>query len=101
MDHIGSVTCGAAWVRDALVRTRTRYISVIRTLLRQRGYRVPSGSADISVSVFRTCPCQAICSRSSCRFGTHRSREISGPSVGHFDRLRWAREGGGETDVLD
>ncbi len=31
--------------RDALVRTRTRYISLIRALLRQHGYRVPSGSA--------------------------------------------------------
>src|SRR5262249_56886822 len=33
-------------VRDALVRTRTRYISVIRALLRQHGWRVPSGSAE-------------------------------------------------------
>jgi len=33
-------------VRDALVHTRTRDISVIRALLRQQGYRVPSGSAD-------------------------------------------------------
>ena len=33
-------------VRDALVRTRTRYISLIRALLRQHGYRVPSGSAE-------------------------------------------------------
>jgi transposase len=36
---------GRRLVRDALVRTRTRYISVIRALLRQQGYRVPSGSA--------------------------------------------------------
>jgi transposase len=33
-------------VRDAVVRTRTRYISLIRALLRQHGYRVPSGSAE-------------------------------------------------------
>jgi transposase len=33
-------------VRDALVRTRTRYISVIRALLRQHGWLVPSGSAE-------------------------------------------------------
>jgi transposase len=33
-------------VREALVRTRSRYISLIRTLLRQQGYRVPSGSAE-------------------------------------------------------
>src|SRR5262249_45618816 len=31
-------------VRDALVRTR--YISLIRALLRQHGWRVPSGSAE-------------------------------------------------------
>jgi transposase len=37
---------GRLGVRDALVHTRTRYISVIRALLRQHGYRVPSGSAD-------------------------------------------------------
>ena len=37
---------GRLLVRDALVRTRTRYISAIRALLRQQGYRVPSGSAE-------------------------------------------------------
>src|SRR6266508_954280 len=36
---------GRLTVRDAVVRTRTRYISLIRALLRQHGYRVPSGSA--------------------------------------------------------
>jgi transposase len=36
---------GRLGVRDALVRTRTRYISLIRALLRQHGYCVPSGSA--------------------------------------------------------
>src|SRR5882724_5621111 len=33
-------------VRDTLVRTRTRYISLTRALLRQHGWRVPSGSAE-------------------------------------------------------
>src|SRR3989441_4645595 len=37
---------GRLLVRDALVRTRTRYISLIRALLRQQGCRVPSGSAE-------------------------------------------------------
>src|SRR5262249_17786799 len=37
---------GRLTVRDALVRTRTGYISVIRALLRQHGWRVPSGSAE-------------------------------------------------------
>ena len=37
---------GRLTVRDAVVRTRTRYISLIRALLRQQGYRVPSGSAE-------------------------------------------------------
>jgi transposase len=33
-------------VREALVRTRTRYVAVIRAHLRQDGWRVPSGSTD-------------------------------------------------------
>jgi len=37
---------GRLLVRDALVHTRTCYISLIRALLRQHGYRVPSGSAE-------------------------------------------------------
>jgi len=37
---------GRLGVREALVRTRTRYISLIRAVLRQHGYRVPSGSAE-------------------------------------------------------
>ena len=37
---------GRLTVRDAIVRTRTRYISLIRARLRQHGYRVPSGSAE-------------------------------------------------------
>ena len=37
---------GRLTVRDAVVRTRTRYISLIRALLRQQGYPVPSGSAE-------------------------------------------------------
>jgi transposase len=37
---------GRLTVRDALVRTRTGYISVIRALLRQHGWRVTSGSAE-------------------------------------------------------
>lgn len=40
---------GRLTVRDALVRTRTSYIAVIRALLRQHGWRVPSGSADTFV----------------------------------------------------
>jgi transposase len=37
---------GRLGVREALVRPRTRYISLIRALLRQQGYRVPSGGAQ-------------------------------------------------------
>jgi transposase len=33
-------------VRDALVRTRSRFIALARALLRGRGYRVPSGEAE-------------------------------------------------------
>ena len=45
---------GRLGVRDALVHTRTRYISLIRALLRQQGYRVPSGSAEGFVHRLRT-----------------------------------------------
>ena len=44
---------GRPLVRDALVRTRTRYISLIRALLRQQSYRVPSGSAEAFLSRVR------------------------------------------------
>jgi transposase len=36
---------GGLAVRDALVRTRTGSIAVIRALLRQHGWQVPTGSA--------------------------------------------------------
>ncbi len=45
---------GRLLVRDAVVRTRTRYISLIRALLRQHGYRVPSGSAEGFLSRVRS-----------------------------------------------
>ena len=47
---------GRLGVRDALVRTRTRSISLIRALLRPHGYRVPSGSAEGFLSRVRTLP---------------------------------------------
>ena len=47
---------GRLVVRDALVRTRTRYISIIRALLRQHGYRVPSGSAEHFVHRVQSLP---------------------------------------------
>jgi hypothetical protein len=54
---------GRLLVRDALVRTRTRYISVIRALLRQHGYRVPSGSAEHFVHRVQSLEGQAIARR--------------------------------------
>ena len=56
---------GRLVVRDALVRTRTRYISIIRTPLRQHGYRVPSGSAEHLSTACRASPCRAACARLS------------------------------------
>jgi len=43
-------------VRDALVRTRTSYISVIRSLLRQYGWRVRSGRAEGFIQRVRDVP---------------------------------------------
>lgn len=37
---------GELAVRDALVRTRTRWISVLKALVRREGLRVPSGEAE-------------------------------------------------------
>ena len=37
---------GRLGVRDALVRTRTRYIALIRSRRRQEGWRVPTGTAE-------------------------------------------------------
>jgi transposase len=47
---------GRLTVRDALVRTRTGYIAVIRSLLRQHGYRVRSGGADAFIECVRDLP---------------------------------------------
>jgi transposase len=47
---------GRLLVRDAVFRTRTRYISLIRALLRQHGYRVPSGSAESFIHRVRGLP---------------------------------------------
>ena len=43
--------------RDAVVPTWTRYISLICALLRQQGYRVPSGSAEAFVQRVATVAC--------------------------------------------
>jgi transposase len=43
-------------VRDALVRTRTRFIAVARALLRQHGWRIPTGSAETFLARVRTVP---------------------------------------------
>ena len=47
---------GRLGVRDALVHTRTRYISLVRALLRQHGYRVPSDSAEGFIQRVRALP---------------------------------------------
>ena len=47
---------GRLLVRDAVVRPRTRYISLIRTLLRQHGFGVPSGSAESFVQRVQDLP---------------------------------------------
>ena len=47
---------GCLLVRDALVWTRARYISVNRALLRQYGYRVSSDSAEHFVDGVRGRP---------------------------------------------
>src|SRR5262249_29331523 len=43
-------------VRDALVRTRTGYISIIRSVLRQHGWRVRTGAPESFSQRVRTLP---------------------------------------------
>jgi transposase len=47
---------GRLTVRHALVRTRTSYITVIRSLLRQHGWRVRSGGAEAFIARVRELP---------------------------------------------
>jgi transposase len=56
---------GRLVVRDALVRTRTRYISLSRALLRQHGYRIPRGVRRASSRASGSWRCRAPCGRSS------------------------------------
>jgi transposase len=58
---------GRLTVRHALVRTRTSYITVIRSLLRQHGWRVRSGGADAFIARVRDCPSRVACSPRSHR----------------------------------
>jgi transposase len=43
-------------VRDALVRTRTRYIAIIKAAVRREGLRVPSGEAEQTVAKLAALP---------------------------------------------
>ena len=61
---------GRLLVRDAVVRTRTRYISLIRALLRQHGFRVPSGSAERFVHRVQSLPWHRLLGRSASESGT-------------------------------
>jgi len=75
---------GRLLVRDALVHTRTRYISLIRALLRQQGYRVPSGSAEAFATRVRALALPGACAsrtwgRSS---GRRHSERLLNPKSG-------------------
>lgn len=43
-------------VRDPLVRTRTRYIAILKTFVRREGLRIPSGEAEHTVTKLLTLP---------------------------------------------
>ena len=46
-------------VRDALVRTRTRYVAIIKAFVRREGLRVPSGDAEHTVAKLLALPLPA------------------------------------------
>lgn len=43
-------------VRDALVRTRTRYVAIIKAAVRREGLRIPSGDAEHTVTKLQALP---------------------------------------------
>ena len=46
-------------VRDALVRTRTRYVAIIKAAVRREGLRIPSGDAEHTVTKLQALPLPA------------------------------------------
>lgn len=46
-------------VRDALVRTRTRYVAIIKAAVRRQGLRIPSGDAEHTVTKLQALPLPA------------------------------------------
>jgi transposase len=46
-------------VRDALVRTRTRYVEIIKASVRREGLRIPSGDAEHTVAKLQALPLSA------------------------------------------
>ena len=43
-------------VRDTLVRTRTRYVAIIKAFVRREGLRIPSGDAEHTVAKLQALP---------------------------------------------
>lgn len=43
-------------VRDALVRTRTRYVAILKTFVRREGLRIPSGDAEHTMAKLLALP---------------------------------------------
>jgi len=42
-------------VRDALIRTRTRYVAVVKARVRREGLRVPGGDPEHTVAKLKVC----------------------------------------------
>lgn len=43
-------------VRDALVRTRTRYVALVKALVRREGLRLPTGQSEHTVAKLAALP---------------------------------------------
>lgn len=73
MQDVGAIVVGGPMAQnnvrgrllfhDTLMRTRTRYISVILALPRQQGYGVPTGSAEAFPMRVRALALPGPCSR--------------------------------------
>jgi transposase len=79
---------GQLAVRDALVRTRTRYIAIMKATVRREGLRLPSGEAGQTVTKLLVLPlAPSMCVRSSRRSSpSGRRSRPSSPRPMHVSR---------------
>ncbi|MGH7628122.1 MAG: transposase [Gemmatimonadales bacterium] len=72
-------------MRDTLVRTRTRYVALLKALVRRDGLRLASGAAEHSAPPIRSRPTSRSCRVSGARASASGGRITKAGDT----RLRW------------